>query len=90
MAEVCPECGYPQGPYNRDPAFDCVCTGDINCDGRALARVKAQLAAAHACIEAADKVRARWPNMREDAATVYDAARAEYERVAKGHHERGV
>lgn len=87
--ERCPECGYPQPEYNRDPYFDCVCTGDSNCDGRALRRAKSELAALRKAIAAAEelasKVRAlkaddnSWTKETEmyDALPAFDAAMAE-------------
>lgn len=46
----CPLCRYPRPKYNRDPEFDCVYEGDVNCEHRELQLVRSQLDAAKALI----------------------------------------
>lgn len=41
MAERCPDCGYTKQEYNAHPEFDCVHTGDANCESRALKLLRA-------------------------------------------------
>lgn len=101
MAEVCPDCGLPYAVQLSPSSATPGCMTNLPpsrhfsderllaCAIRTVTRLRSQLAAAHACIEAADKMRP-WSAASDNCDEAYDAARAEYERVTKGHHERGI
>jgi hypothetical protein len=95
MSERCPDCGYFKQEYNADPEFDCVNTGDINCESRALKLLRAKLTKLEAVVEAqrlalvvanqvqraGDKVTSDSCDTYWDASEAFDAAKAELEKV---------
>ena len=99
MSERCPDCGYFKQEYNADPEFDCVNTGDINCESRALKLLRARLTKLEAVVEAAKGTVEAAKEMRnyttgseiafitrdwfDNEVRAYDAAKAELEKVER-------